>query len=151
MAKSLDFSGEQEDDWRERLSASLNKLVDAALVQLRDEQITWRSAATSLEKLGVPLDIICKVLLPYSGKVVSNDVDRRHSTNQRELVDWILSLLDKEGISWGIAAQSLDNAGISVATICRVLSSYGSEEITQREAPMKSVSMVGPPVKRINQ
>ncbi len=126
MAKSYP-SGDQFTDLNPGICDHLEEAVYATQVQLRNEQITWRNAATSLEKAGVPLEVICAILLPYSGKVISNDVDRRRKPNQREMVDFVIALLDKEGLSWSEAAVLLDNAGISVATICRVLSSYRAE------------------------
>lgn len=119
--------GDQGNDLPPSLSDSLKYVVCSILIQLKNEEITWRSAATSLEKAGVPLEIICTTLLPYSGKFIGNDVDRRRKPNQRELVDFVISLLNKEGLSWSSAAVLLDNADISVATICRVLSSYRSK------------------------
>lgn len=115
--------GDQNNGSSLKVKAHLKGVVYATVAQLRNEEISWRNAATNLEKAGVPLEVICTTLLPYSGKVINNDMDRRRNPNQRELVDFIVSLLDNEGLSWSSAAVLLDNAGISVATICRVLSS----------------------------
>ncbi len=123
MAKSNPL-GDQNNGLPLKVGDHLKGVVHATLAQLRNEEITWRNAATSLEKAGVPLEVICTTLMPYSGKVMSNDIDRRSKPNQRELVDFVISLLDKKGLSWSGAAVLLDNADISVATICRVLSSH---------------------------